>query len=94
MVVSCPNVCGEKLPKKDVSKCASHYIVIAWHLCDSVISIHHSIFLQVGKHRRTVCTHQVRDCDFKDIGCQYKVSHIMFIHVSLAVIYVYVYRET
>ena len=41
------------------------------------------MFLQVGKHRRTVCTHQVRDCDFKDIGCQYKVSLIILIHISL-----------
>ena len=81
MVVSCPNGCGEKLPKKDVSKCASRYIIIAWHFYDSVINIHKLMFLQVGKHRRTVCTHQVRDCDFKDIGCQYKVSHIIILSV-------------
>ena len=31
------------------------------------------IYMQVSKHRRTVCTHQVRDCDFKDSGCQFKV---------------------
>ena len=30
--------------------------------------------MQVSKHRRTVCTHQVRDCEFKDSGCQFKVS--------------------
>ena len=30
--------------------------------------------MQVSKHRRTVCTHQIRDCDFKDSGCQFKVS--------------------
>ena len=96
MVVSCPNGCGEKLPKKDVSKCTSRYIIIAW---DSVtaINIHNLMFLQVGKHRRTVCTHQVRDCDFKDIGCQYKVSHDMLIHIiSLAscTVISHLHRET
>ena len=30
-------------------------------------------FLQLTRHTRTVCTHQVRNCDFKDLGCQYKV---------------------
>ena len=25
------------------------------------------------KHTKTVCTHQVRECDYKDLGCTYKV---------------------
>ena len=35
--------------------------------------------LQVGKHKRTVCTHQVRDCDLKDIGHQFKASQSLLI---------------
>ena len=34
----------------------------------------HTSFMQVAKHVRTVCTHQLRDCDFKDVGCQFKVT--------------------
>ena len=35
--------------------------------------------LQVNKHKHTVCTHQVRDCDFKDIGYPFKVSQSLLI---------------
>ena len=34
---------------------------------------------QVGKHKRTVCIHQVRGCDFKDIGYQFKISQSLLI---------------
>ena len=30
--------------------------------------------IQVAKHTRTVCTHQVKDCEFKDVGCPFKVN--------------------
>ena len=39
--------------------------------------------MQVSKHRRTVCTHQVRDCEFKDSGCQFKVSSFIAIMRAL-----------
>ena len=31
--------------------------------------------MQVSKHRRTLCTYQIRDCEFKESGCQFKVAH-------------------
>ena len=34
---------------------------------------------QMLKHTKTVCTHQVRECDYKDLGCTYKVhSHSIY----------------
>ena len=42
--------------------------------------------MQVSKHRRTVCTHQIRDCDFKDSGCQFKVSSFIDILGTLRVL--------
>ena len=27
---------------------------------------------------RNACAHRVRECDFKDEGCQFMVSHIYF----------------
>ena len=38
---------------------------------------------QMLKHTKTVCTHQVRECDYKDMGCTYKVSHSIYSFVSL-----------
>ena len=40
--------------------------------CLQVFFVH----MQLTRHTRTVCTHQVRKCDFKDLGCQYKVCII------------------
>ena len=30
--------------------------------------------MQVPKHVRTTCTHQVRDCEYREEGCLFKVN--------------------
>ena len=39
--------------------------------------------LQLTRHTCTVCTHQVRNCDFKDLGCQYKVCMFIIYHLRV-----------
>ena len=44
------------------------------HLVHTIVEFPSLIVVQLAKHIRTVCTHQMRECDFKDIGCYFKVS--------------------
>ena len=37
----------------------------------------------MAKHIRTTCTHQLRDCDFKSEGCEFKVSCTEFITLAI-----------
>ena len=32
-----------------------------------------SLYLQMERHMRTVCTHQLRACDYRDDGCLFMV---------------------
>ena len=69
----CPKLLHEQEVNKLMS-CSVNDIVIPGHADNNIYLL--MIFtdlLQLSKHTRTVCTHQIRDCDYKDMGCQYKV---------------------
>ena len=94
--MACTNGCGEKLQRKDVSVYSltviCHFIsaIIGGHMLMLCICLANSCVkyycLQLAKHMRTVCTHLVRECDFKDIGCQFKVINFSYNQLKTLVI--------